>query len=126
LVSDRVAEQRARRMAALEHAMAMHPAGRGYVIPPIPAFEEAAGEVYAELLDLLVTKQNDYGPHAINRAPGGAINGINVRLHDKYERLRNLTYTGTDPAHESVRDTYRDLANYAVIALMVIDGTWPQ
>jgi hypothetical protein len=47
-------------------------------------------------------------------------------MHDKWERLRNLQAVGIDPQHESIRDTYRDLANYAVIALMVIDGTWPQ
>jgi hypothetical protein len=93
---------------------------------PLPVFEEHASEVYAELLDLLVSKQADYGPGAINRAPGGALNGVMVRVHDKYERLRNLTGVGIDPQHESVRDTWRDLANYAVIALLVIDGTWPQ
>jgi hypothetical protein len=30
------------------------------------------------------------------------------------------------PPHESIRDTYRDIANYAVIAVMVLDGTWPE
>jgi len=135
-VSDRIVDQQAIRASAEAHSRAVHPAGKkltdpdpvwlGLTAPALPPFEEAAGEVYAELLELLVTKQNDYGPHAINRAPGGALNGINVRLHDKYERLRNLTFVGTDPQHESIRDTYRDLANYAVIALMVIDGTWPQ
>jgi ABC-type branched-subunit amino acid transport system substrate-binding protein len=89
-------------------------------------FAESASETYFELLDLLVTKQKDYGPDAINRAPGGALNGVMVRIHDKYERLRHLTAVGIRPEHESIRDTYKDLANYAVIALMVIDGTWPR
>lgn len=131
--------------------MARHPAGKGAltVIPrdtgprphwwvedellaeldeirsTIPPFEENAGEIYAELLDVLVSKQNDYGPSAINDAPGGPLMGVNVRLHDKYARLRNLTYTKT-ANHESLRDTYLDLANYAVIAIMLLDGTWPQ
>jgi hypothetical protein len=39
--------------------------------------------VFFELHDLLVSKQADYGPDAINRAPGGPLNGINVRIHDK-------------------------------------------
>lgn len=104
--------------------------------PPLTSFEEAAMETYAELMDLLVTKQADYGPHAITRSPGGALNGINVRMHDKLARVVNLTGRPTDagagqldPAavnYESVRDTYRDLANYAVIAVMVLDGVWPR
>jgi hypothetical protein len=128
-VSDRLAEARARK-----EAMARHPAGKttgqllardpGPFLPAIPAFEENAGEIYAELLDVLATKQEDYGPHAINRAPGGPLNGINVRLHDKLSRAINLTSTAA--RHETVRDTYLDLANYAVIALMVLDGTWPE
>jgi len=93
---------------------------------PLSRFEEAAMETYAELMDLLVTKQADYGPHAITRAPGGALNGVLVRLHDKVERLKNLADTDRNPDHESVRDTWVDAANYAVIALMVIDGVWPR
>jgi hypothetical protein len=132
-VSDRLAEARARK-----EAMARHPAGQttgqllaqdpGPFLPAIPAFGENAGEVYAELLDVLVTKQEDYGPRAINDSPGGPLLGINVRLHDKLSRAENLRSQAADyaPAHESIRDTYLDLANYAVIALMVLDGTWPQ
>jgi hypothetical protein len=132
-------------------AMRRHPAGKAIpqdnqaaaeellakiTAPPLTSFEEAAMETYAELMDLLVTKQADYGPHAITRSPGGALNGINVRMHDKLARVVNLTGRPTDagagqldPAavnHESVRDTYRDLANYAVIAVMVLDGVWPR
>lgn len=88
------------------------------------SFADYAGEIYAGLHTLLVTKQADYGPHAINRAPGGALNGIHVRMHDKLERAIHLE--GRDVNHESLVDTYRDLANYAVIAVMVLDGTWPQ
>lgn len=93
---------------------------------PLAEFEENAMEVYGELLDLLVTKHGDYGPAAINRAPGGALNGVMVRLHDKYERLRHLQAVGISPTHEAIRDSYLDLANYAVISLMLIDGTWPR
>ena len=122
---------------ALRRSKAAHPAGRALdnqagaaellaaiTAPPLPAFEEAASEVYFELHDLLASKQADYGPHAISRSPGGALNGINVRMHDKLSRVIHLT--GTAARHESVRDTYRDLANYAVIAVMVLDGTWPE
>lgn len=95
-------------------------------VKEINEFEFDALETFAALMDVLVTKQADYGPDAINRAPGGALNGVLVRIHDKYERLRHLTQVGIAPSHESIRDSFVDLANYAVIALMVIDGTWPR
>ena len=99
---------------------------------PMDRFEEAVQETMLDLAATLVSKQNDYGPAAINRAPGGALNGINVRLHDKLSRAINLTPPSPEDVryvvanHESVRDTYADLANYAVIALLVLDGAWPQ
>lgn len=120
-------------------SMLAHPAGKGLLPPPaqslldaltapppMDAFEEEVHEVLAGLADLLVSKQEDYGPHAISRSPGGALNGINVRMHDKFMRAQHLRRTGIEPNHESLRDTYADLANYAVIAVMVLDGTWPE
>lgn len=100
---------------------------------PLPQFDDAVHEIMADLAALLISKQADYGPDAINRAPGGSLNGINVRMHDKLSRVINLTAPQRDGGnryvvanHESLRDTYRDLANYAVIATMVLDGTWPE
>jgi hypothetical protein len=93
--------------------------------PPLPQFDEEVYEVMAGLADLMISKQADYGPRAINDSPGGPLNGINVRLHDKLSRVVNLVDLAV-PFHESIRDTYRDIANYAVIAVMVLDGTWPE
>jgi hypothetical protein len=79
-----------------------------------------------EVTDILIKKQADYGPHNIGRAPGGALNGLIVRIHDKVSRILHLTSNDVDPQNESLRDSYVDLANYALIALMVLDGTWPK
>jgi len=79
-----------------------------------------------EVTDILIKKQADYGPHNIGRAPGGALNGLIVRIHDKISRIMHLTSNDVDPQNESLRDSYVDLANYALIALMVLDGTWPK
>ena len=79
-----------------------------------------------EVTDILIKKQADYGPHNIGRAPGGALNGLIVRIHDKISRILHLTSNDVDPQNESLRDSYVDLANYALIALMVLDGTWPK
>jgi hypothetical protein len=79
-----------------------------------------------EIGNLLITKQSDYGPGNVNNAFGGPINGLLVRIGDKFERLKNLFKSGTAPKHESIEDSFKDMANYAVIALMVQRGTWPK
>jgi len=91
-------------------------------------FEDDAEVIFDDLCDVLCSKQVDYGPDNINNAPGGAMNGILVRMSDKMERLKNLTYNsdGSEPNHESVEDSLLDIANYAVIALMVRRGVWPK
>lgn len=74
---------------------------------------------------LLVKKHRDYGPKNVANSPGGALNGLRVRMHDKMARINHLIDSGNDPENESLRDSFLDLANYAVIALMVIDEEWP-
>ena len=75
--------------------------------------------------ELLLSKHRDYGPSNIANAPGGAINGLRVRMHDKLARINHLVDSGKDPEHESLRDSFIDLANYAIIGLLVLDGEWP-
>jgi hypothetical protein len=92
----------------------------------IDEFQMVAGQYYSDLLKVLVDKQRDYGPKNISLAPGGPINGLLVRMNDKMQRLINLTYNnaGDDPTNEAIRDSYADLANYCVIAMMVLDNKW--
>jgi len=91
-----------------------------------PAFASAVWEVMDEIGNLLITKQQDYGPGNVNNAYGGPINGLLVRIGDKFERLKNLFSSKETPKHESIEDSFKDMANYAVIALMVQRGTWPK
>ena len=90
------------------------------------SFNREVELIMFELGDLLVRKHQDYGPKNISDAPGGAINGLLVRMHDKMERLEHLYFhRKTDtPNYESVEDTLKDLANYAIIGLMVQRGQW--
>ncbi len=82
-------------------------------------------EILKELQIIMVRKHQDYGPYNIAHAPGGAINGLIIRMHDKLERLQNLYYNKNDtPNYESVEDTLKDLANYAIIGLLVQRGQW--
>ena len=88
------------------------------------SFEYYVGRTYQELLDLLVSKHKDYGPKNIADAPGGAINGLRVRMHDKLARINNLVDNGKNPEHESIEDSFKDMANYAIIGLLVLRGQW--
>jgi hypothetical protein len=46
-------------------------------------------------------------------------------MWDKTARLNHLIDNGATPENESLRDSFLDLLNYAAIALMVLDGKWP-
>lgn len=77
-----------------------------------------------ELSKLLISKHRDYGPKNISLAPGGAINGLRVRMHDKLARINNLVDTNANPEHESLEDSFKDMANYAIIGLLVMRKQW--
>lgn len=78
-----------------------------------------------QLRTLLLRKQQDYGPLNISLAPGGPLNGLRVRMFDKLQRFSNIVETNNDtPNFESLEDTFIDLANYAIIALLVQRGQW--
>ncbi len=83
-----------------------------------------AVKITNELLNILFRKHEDYGPMNIAGAPGGAMNGLRVRMYDKLARLNNLVDTGDTPNYESIEDTLIDLANYAIIGLLVQRGQW--
>lgn len=74
---------------------------------------------------MLLRKHEDYGPKNIANAPGGALNGLRVRMHDKLARINHLIDKGVDPRNESLADSFLDLANYALIAQLVLRGEWP-
>ena len=77
-----------------------------------------------ELTAILLKKQQDYGPLNIVLAPGGPMNGLRVRMYDKLARLNNLADKDATPNFESIEDTLIDLANYAIIGLLVQRGQW--
>ena len=77
-----------------------------------------------ELAKIMYKKHADYGPMNIAGAPGGPMNGLRVRMYDKLARLNNLVDKGDTPNNESIEDTLLDLANYAIIGLLVQRGQW--
>ena len=94
--------------------------------PPVinPEFLIAVSETFDELKQLLIKKHLDYGPKNISESPGGPINGLRVRMHDKLARINNLTDKGTAPQYESLEDSFKDMANYSIIALLVLRHKW--
>ena len=89
---------------------------------------DMGGEVLQLALDnvkLFDSKQVDYGSD--NIAHNGEL-GVMVRCTDKVSRMRNLLFKqlkGEDKVnHESLEDTYRDIANYGIIGLMLKKGLW--
>ena len=87
-------------------------------------FIKAVGITFDEAEKLLLKKHKDYGPKNISGSPGGALNGLRVRIHDKLARINHLYDTGSTPENESLRDSFIDMANYAIIAMLVLDGKW--
>ena len=88
-------------------------------------FDLDVWEMMDGLADLLISKHRDYGPKNISLSPGGPLNGLRVRMWDKLARINNLTETNADPKHESLEDSFKDMANYAIIGLLVLQGKWP-
>jgi hypothetical protein len=89
-------------------------------------FANDVGDTTSALFDLLISKHSDYGPKNISQSPGGPLNGLRVRMWDKLARINNLVDSGADPEHESLEDSFKDMANYAIIGLLVLNGKWPQ
>lgn len=94
--------------------------------PYMNQFVTDVWDIIDELGNLLITKQRDYGPGNINNAFGGPMNGLLVRMGDKFERLKNLFMFAQSPEHEPIEDSFKDMANYAIIALMIQRGKWPE
>lgn len=76
-----------------------------------------------ELNALYVRKNADYGDsfHKTFVEEGMAM--ARIRLSDKLERFKRLTKSNEQHVQdESVRDTLIDLANYAILTVMELDG----
>lgn len=96
----------------------------GHSEDSIAEFERNIREIMDELATLAVQKQRDYGPKNISNSPYGPVQGLVVRIYDKIARIVNLTKNDLDPQNESLEDSFKDLANYGVIGLMVLRNKW--
>ena len=89
--------------------------------------------IQKEMLYLFCEKQLDYGPTNIGMGKSKlkepkdinlSLMGLGTRLNDKISRFLNLTMNNKKPKNESIDDTLIDIANYAVMALIVRSKLW--
>ena len=89
--------------------------------------------IQKEMLYLFCEKQLDYGPTNIGMGQSKvktkkdvrlSLMGLGTRLNDKISRFLNLTMNRRNPNNESIDDTLIDIANYAVMALIVRSKLW--
>ncbi len=72
--------------------------------------------------EALIKRKNEmYGDGNIDKigAPG-----ILTRIEEKTERLKHLIENNINPEEEPIEDTWKDIAGYAIIGLMVQRGKW--
>jgi len=83
-----------------------------------------------DMLELLIKKQIDYGINNITLGKDPSIEenqkliltGLWFRMNDKIQRVINIV--GKSPQNESLEDTYIDLANYALISILILKNKW--
>lgn len=90
----------------------------------MPYFDDAVHKLATDLADMIIRKQRDYGTRNILGCPVGVEEGILVRLHDKLARLSNLLKNQSQPNNESIDDSWRDVAGYALVALLVRENSF--
>ena len=83
------------------------------------SFDMACRNIALEIAQTVVDKHHDYGPDNINIFKE---QGLVVRIWDKLGRLKHLFWNNAEPNHESVDDTFKDVAGYAIIGLMLQRG----
>lgn len=85
--------------------------------------EHAMAHNMIKMFEIFKKKQASYGCGNISEF---GEKGVIIRMNDKMKRLIKLVwFDQPNPlADESIEDTYFDMADYALIALLVKEGKW--
>lgn len=83
-------------------------------------FETKITNITTDLADTLIAKNHDYGNafHDSVKEFGNVV--MAIRIGDKYKRLKTLLDSDAQ-VNESIEDTLRDLAGYAVLSINELD-----
>ena len=71
------------------------------------------------MADTLIEKHKDYG---VDNILIFKEQGLVVRMWDKVSRLKNIVWKGQTPT--TLEDTWKDMAGYAMIGMMLQRGTF--
>lgn len=80
--------------------------------------EKLFEEILTEMLDTYKAKNHDYGNSFTELYKEYGMTSVVIRLSDKLNRLKTLTKQEAQVKDEKIEDTLKDLANYAVLAVM--------
>ena len=83
-------------------------------------FEEME-KITSELESLLREKNKMYGDENVVKM---GKEGVLFRIEEKIERLKHLMKTNQNPEKETLEDTWKDIANFGIIGLMLERGKW--
>lgn len=76
-----------------------------------------------EINELYAKKNHDYGDSFAQSFREEGMAMVRIRLGDKFNRLKALSRGGEQKvADESIRDTLIDLANYAIMTVLEMEG----
>ncbi len=76
-----------------------------------------------EINELYAKKNHDYGDSFAQSFREEGMAMVRIRLGDKFNRLKALTRGREQKvADESIRDTLIDLANYAIMTVLEMEG----
>ena len=78
--------------------------------------------VCKELNELYSRKNHDYGDSFHESFEKYGLTMSAIRLGDKFNRFEALINKGQQVKDESIRDTLIDMANYAIMTVMELDG----
>lgn len=82
-------------------------------------FEKYHSDICDELNDMYCKKNRDYGNSVHETYLKYGMTSFLVRMEDKLNRIKTLTEGGKQYVNdEKVEDSLKDLANYAILALM--------
>ena len=73
-----------------------------------------------ELSDIQAKKDTDYGGSFYNMCNKFGLVAAAIPLNNKVERINNLILNKTSAINESLEDSLKDLANYAIMTLIYL------
>lgn len=97
-----------------------------------PTIYNGYKQIMEEQFELFAKKHLDYGMSNISAGTqlanedevSFALTGLWYRVSDKVSRWKNLIINKRGSQNEPLSDTYKDIANYGIIAQLVERGLW--